>query len=316
MSNTVKKSSAKNPLEVTLKGNGRKLVLQNPIMTASGTFGFGFEFEPYGDLDVLGGIVVKGLSLEPRDGNAMPRIADSPSGMLNCIGLQNPGAKLFLRGLLPRLAEKKAAIVPNLYATSLEEFAALAEMLSVDGVAALEVNVSCPNVKDGGTAFGHDPIMAAKVTEAVVKSTSLPVIVKLSPNVTDIALIAKACEDAGATALSCINTVRGMAVDVQHRTSYLSNIIGGLSGPAIKPIGLRCVWEVTRAVKIPVIGVGGITSIQDVLEYILVGATAVQVGTGNFVRPDTAFTLATGLSDALKEYHIESLEEYRGSLQV
>lgn len=308
--------AGKNPLEVTLAGNGRSFTLQNPIMTASGTFGFGFEFEPYGDLNVLGGIVVKGLSLEARDGNPMPRIADSPSGMLNCIGLQNPGVKLFLRGLLPRLAEKKAAIIPNLYATTLEEFATLAEMLTVDGVTALEVNVSCPNVKDGGTAFGHDPVMAAKVTETVVKNTSLPVIVKLSPNVTDIGLIGKACEEAGATVLSCINTVRGMAVDARRRRSYLSNIIGGLSGPAIKPVGLRCVWEVTRAVDIPVIGVGGITTAQDVLEYILVGATAIQVGTGSFVRPDTAFSLTTELPELMKQFGIESLDEYRGSLRV
>lgn len=308
--------AGKNPLEVTLAGNGRSFTLQNPIMTASGTFGFGFEFEPYGDLNVLGGIVVKGLSLEARDGNPMPRIADSPSGMLNCIGLQNPGVKLFLRGLLPRLAEKKAAIIPNLYATTLEEFATLAEMLTVDGVTALEVNVSCPNVKDGGTAFGHDPVMAAKVTETVVKNTSLPVIVKLSPNVTDIGLIGKACEEAGATVLSCINTVRGMAVDARRRRSYLSNIIGGLSGPAIKPVGLRCVWEVTRAVDIPVIGVGGITTAQDVLEYIIVGATAIQVGTGSFVRPDTAFSLTTELPELMKQFGIESLDEYRGSLRV
>lgn len=306
--------STKNPLEVTLAGNGRMLTLQNPIMTASGTFGFGFEYEPYGDLNSLGGIVVKGLSIEPRDGNSMPRIADAPAGMLNCIGLQNPGAKVFLRGLLPRLAETKAAVMPNLYATSLEEFATLAEMLTVDGVAALEVNVSCPNVKDGGVAFGHDPVMAGKVTETVVKHTSLPVIVKLSPNVTDIAAIAKVCEEAGATALSCINTVRGMAVDIKSRSSFLSNIVGGLSGPAIKPIGLRCVWEVSRAVSIPVIGVGGIASIEDVLEYILVGATAVQIGTGSFMRPDMVFKMVRELPEAMEKYKIGSLGEFRGSL--
>lgn len=308
--------TAKNPLEVVLSGNGRKLTLQNPIMTASGTFGFGFEFEPYGDLNTLGGIVVKGLSLEERDGNPMPRIADSPAGMLNCIGLQNPGAKVFLKGLLPRLASLKAKIIPNLYATSVDEFAELAAMLSVEGVGALEVNVSCPNVRDGGTAFGHDPIMAAKVTEAVVKNTSLPVIVKLSPNVTDITIIGKACENAGATALSCINTVRGMAVDIVRRKSFLSNVIGGLSGPAIKPVGLRCVWEVTRAVNIPVIGLGGITSVEDALEYMLVGATAVQVGTGNFIRPDMAFQMVADLPAALEKYRITSLADFRGSLQV
>ena len=308
--------TAKNPLEVVLSGNGRKLTLQNPIMTASGTFGFGFEFEPYGDLNTLGGIVVKGLSLEERDGNPMPRIADSPAGMLNCIGLQNPGAKVFLKGLLPRLASLKAKIIPNLYATSVDEFAELAAMLSVEGVGALEVNVSCPNVRDGGTAFGHDPIMAAKVTEAVVKNTSLPVIIKLSPNVTDITVIAKACENAGATALSCINTVRGMAVDIVRRKSFLSNVIGGLSGPAIKPVGLRCVWEVTRAVNIPVIGLGGITSVEDALEYMLVGATAVQVGTGNFIRPDMAFQMVADLPAALEKYRITSLADFRGSLQV
>lgn len=308
--------TAKNPLEVVLSGNGRKLTLQNPIMTASGTFGFGFEFEPYGDLNTLGGIVVKGLSLEERDGNPMPRIADSPAGMLNCIGLQNPGAKVFLKGLLPRLASLKAKIIPNLYATSVDEFAELAAMLSVEGVGALEVNVSCPNVRDGGTAFGHDPIMAAKVTEAVVKNTSLPVIIKLSPNVTDITIIGKACENAGATALSCINTVRGMAVDIVRRKSFLSNVIGGLSGPAIKPVGLRCVWEVTRAVNIPVIGLGGITSVEDALEYMLVGATAVQVGTGNFIRPDMAFQMVADLPAALEKYRITSLADFRGSLQV
>ena len=246
----------------------------------------------------------------------MPRIADSPAGMLNCIGLQNPGAKVFLKGLLPRLASLKAKIIPNLYATSVDEFAELAAMLSVEGVGALEVNVSCPNVRDGGTAFGHDPIMAAKVTEAVVKNTSLPVIVKLSPNVTDITIIGKACENAGATALSCINTVRGMAVDIVRRKSFLSNVIGGLSGPAIKPVGLRCVWEVTRAVNIPVIGLGGITSVEDALEYMLVGATAVQVGTGNFIRPDMAFQMVADLPAALEKYRITSLADFRGSLQV
>ena len=305
-----------NHLQVLLEGNGRCLTLQNPVLTASGTFGYGLEFAPFGDLNALGGIVVKGLSMQPRDGNPMPRLAETPSGMLNSIGLQNAGANAFLRGLLPRLREYTVPVIANLYATSTTEFAELAATLSVEGIAALEVNISCPNVKEGGVAFGQDPAMAKAVTEAVVQATSLPVIVKLSPNVTDIAAIAKACEEGGATALSCINTLRGMAVDIGRRAPYLACGIGGLSGPAIKPVALRCVWEAARAVSIPVIGIGGITTPEDILEFILVGAHAVQIGTANFIRPDAAFAMAEALPALMQKYAIDDLNSFRGSLKA
>ena len=318
--NTHKKTApteaATSLLPVTLHGNGRSLDLQNPVLTASGTFGYGVEFAPFGDLNSLGGIVVKGLSLQPRDGNPMPRLAETPSGMLNSIGLQNAGASAFLQELLPKLAAYTVPVIANLYATSAQEFAELAATLSVEGIAALEVNISCPNVKEGGVAFGQDPAMARAVTEAVVKATSLPVIVKLSPNVTDIIAIARACEEGGATALSCINTLRGMAVDIARREPRLAMTIGGLSGPAIKPVALRCVWEVTRAVSIPVIGIGGIASPEDILEFILVGAHAVQVGTANFMRPDTAFAMVEALPDLLQKYAIDDLGNFRGSLKA
>ena len=303
-------------LSVLLEGNGRSLALQNPILTASGTFGYGLEFAPFGDLNTLGGIVVKGLSLQPRDGNPMPRLAETPSGLLNSIGLQNAGAGVFLRGLLPQLRAYTVPVIANLYATSTPEFAELAALLSVEGIAALEVNISCPNVKEGGVAFGQDPAMAKAVTEAVVRATTLPVIVKLSPNVTDIAAIAKACEEGGATALSCINTLRGMAVDVRRRIPHLASGIGGLSGPAIKPVALRCVWEVSKAVSIPVIGIGGIATPEDVLEFILVGAHAVQIGTANFIRPDTAFAMAEALPALMQHHGIDNLNSFRGSLRL
>ncbi len=305
-------------LNVTLEGNGRSLTLKNPVLTASGTFGYGLEFTPYGDLTSLGGIVVKGLSLAPREGNPMPRIAETPCGMLNAIGLQNCGVEVFLRDKLPLLPTAQLPVIANLYATSTDEFAALAGMLGgAAGIAALEVNISCPNVKEGGVAFGQDPGMAAAVTAAVVKHAGrTPVIVKLSPNVTDIVAIARACADAGANMLSCINTISGMAVDLQSRTPMLANVIGGLSGPAVKPVALRCVWQVSRAVGIPVIGIGGVTCAEDVLEFILVGASAVQIGTANFIRPDTAFAVARELPAAMERLGITDLASFRGSLQA
>ncbi len=303
---------------VTLRGNGRSLALKNPVLTASGTFGYGLEFAPYGDLHSLGGIAVKGLSLLPRRGNPMPRIAETPSGMLNAIGLQNCGVEAFISEKLPRLREFDVPVIANLYATSQDEFAELAAVLAEqEGIAALEVNISCPNVRQGGIAFGQNPDMAAAVTAAVVKRAGhKPVIVKLSPNVTDITLIAKACADAGANMLSCINTLSGMAVDLASRQPLLANGIGGLSGPAVKPVALRCVWQVSRAVDIPVIGIGGICSVEDVLEFILAGAWAVQIGTANFIRPDTAFRIARELPAAAARYGVESWESFRGSLRM
>ncbi len=292
------------------------LRLKNPVVTASGTFGYGLEFTPYGDLAKLGGIVVKGLSLEPRKGNPMPRLAESPCGMLNAIGLQNAGVKAFLRGLLPKLPYKETAIIANLYACDPEEFGELASILAAEeGVAALEVNISCPNVKEGGILFGQDPVQAARVTEAVKKRAGKkPVIVKLSPNVTDIAAIAKAAESAGADILSLINTLSGMSVDARTRKPRLANVIGGLSGPAIKPVALRCVYQVAKAVRIPIMGMGGVTSAEDALEFFLVGAHAVQVGTANFLRPDFSFRLVDEIPALFEKYGVKSLEEYRGSL--
>ena len=292
------------------------LTLKNPITTASGTFGYGLEFMRYGDLSSLGGICLKGISLAPRAGNPMPRIAETPCGMLNAIGLQNCGVEVFLRDKLPRLPFTDTPIVANLYACDADEFAELAGVLSAaEGVAALEVNISCPNVKAGGIAFGQDPAMAGKLTEAVKKRAGdKPVWVKLSPNVTDIVGVARAAVLGGADVLTCINTLTGMAVDIRSRRPRLANVIGGLSGPAIKPVALRCVWQVCQAVSAPVIGVGVISSAEDVLEFILVGAHAVQIGTANFMRPDMAFRIADRLPVLMDELGIKNLDEYRGTL--
>ena len=294
------------------------LKLKNPILTASGTFGYGAEFATFGDLASLGGMVVKGVSLERRRGNPLPRIAETPSGMLNAIGLQNSGVKHFLSHSLPKLPWQDTAVVVNLYAQSSEEFAALAATLAgAPGVAAFEVNISCPNVNCGGMVFGQDPEAAAEVTAAVVQAAAgKPVIVKLSPNVTDIVAIALAAEEAGAAAVSCINTLTGMAVDLRTRRPRLGNIIGGLSGPAIKPVALRCVWQVAQAVRIPVIGIGGIATAEDVLEFILVGATAVQVGTANFMRPDTAFRLVKDSEALARDLNLACWADLRGQLKV
>lgn len=302
---------------VILPAKGADMVLRNPVLTASGTFGYGIEFMPYGNLADLGGIVVKGISLQPRQGNPMPRIAETPAGMLNAIGLQNCGLEAFLTEKLPRIPWRNVPVIANLYATSLEEYAELARALAVEeGIAALEVNISCPNVKAGGVLFGQDPALAGSVTKTVAQNAGTkPVIVKLSPNVTDIAAIAKACEAGGADILSCINTLQGMAVDVRTRKPRLANGIGGLSGPAVKPVALRCVWQVSRAVSIPVIGLGGVSTAEDVLEFILAGAHAVQIGTATFSRPDTAFRVAAELPGMMAELGIESLDELRGKLE-
>ncbi len=294
------------------------LAFKNPVLTASGTFGYGLEFAYYGPLESLGGIVVKGLSLKPRSGNSIPRIAETACGMLNAVGLQNDGVESFIRHKLPRLPWRETPVIANIYATSTGEFSELAAVLSVEsGVAALEVNISCPNVSEGGVLFGQDPKMAAEVTRAVKASAGgKPVIIKLSPNVTDIARMAKSVEDAGADAISCINTLSGMGVDLQSRKPLLANIVGGLSGPAIKPVALRCVWQVCRSVKIPVIGIGGIVSAEDVLEFILVGAHAVQIGTGSFIRPDCVFKIVEKLPEACVKLGIKNLSELRGTLRI
>lgn len=293
------------------------LELKNPIITASGTFGYGLEFMRYGDLTALGGICLKGISLQPRMGNPMPRIAETPSGMLNAIGLQNVGVEKFLKEKLPFIPAG-TTLIANLYAQSADDFAELAAIFAAeDKIAALEVNISCPNVRSGGVQFGQDPAMAAQVTEAVKKRAgSKPVMVKLSPNVTDVTVIAKAAEAAGADMLSLINTLSGMSVDARTRRTRLANVVGGLSGPAIKPVALRMVHQVCKAVTIPVIGMGGIVCAEDVLEFILVGAHAVQVGTYNFMRPDNAFRLVDEVRALADTYNLESWDAYRGSLMV
>lgn len=294
------------------------LECKNPVMTASGTFGYGLEFTPFGHLETLGAIVVKGLSLKPRTGNPMPRIAETPCGMLNAIGLQNVGVEKFLKDKLPLLPWKQTPVVVNLYAQSAEEFGELAGVLSREpGVGALEVNISCPNVRAGGLQFGQDPQAAGRVVERVTEhSGRKPVIVKLSPNITDVKIIARAVESAGADIISLINTIGGMAVDIRTRKPLLANVFGGLSGPAIKPVALKMVYEVCRAVKIPVIGLGGISSARDILEFILVGAHAVQVGTASFTRPDRVFSLVEELTDLTSELGINSWDEFRGTLTV
>lgn len=293
------------------------LKLKNPVMAASGTFGYGEEYAPYLDLNRLGAIVVKGLSLEPRSGNPPPRIMETPCGMLNAVGLQNIGVQAFIRDKLPFLRRFDLPVVANIYSESLDGFPSVARMLSgATGVHALEVNISCPNVKKGGVAFGTDPGMAGEVTRRVRDVTNLPVIVKLTPNVTDIAAIAESVEASGADALSLINTITGMSVDVERRAPHLKNITGGLSGPAIKPVALRMVWQVVNRVAIPVIGLGGILTAADALEFLIVGARAVQVGTANFVNPMAIPEIVTGIESYLERHEMAHIHELIGSLKT
>lgn len=291
------------------------LELKNPVLTASGTFGYAREFDPFIDLDRLGGIIVKGLSLSPSMGNPPPRIVETACGMLNAIGLENVGVDAFIRNKLPFLASLKPPVIANIYGKTEDEYARLADRLDgLAGVDGIEVNISCPNVKAGGVAFGSDPVIAARVVRAVRRNTRKHLMVKLSPNVTDITRIAVAVESAGADSLSVINTITGMAVDLSTRRPKLANITGGLSGPAIKPIALRMVWQVARAVKIPVVGVGGIMSAIDALEFMLVGATAVQVGTANFVNPASTMEIIDGMEQWLRREGIGDVKDLIGTL--
>ncbi|MCP3672948.1 MAG: dihydroorotate dehydrogenase [Gammaproteobacteria bacterium] len=290
------------------------LIIKNPIMTASGTFGYGEEFAPFVDLVTLGGIVVKGISLEPRPGNPPPRIVETEAGMLNAIGLQNVGVDKFISAKIPMLKALKTTIVVNILGDSIEDYAEIARRLDpYDDIQAVEVNISCPNVKKGGAAFGTVPEIAAKVTRTVKDNTSKPVMIKLSPNVTDITAMAHAVEDAGADSISLINTLIGMAIDVKTRKPILANVIGGLSGPAIKPVALRMVYQVANAVKIPVIGIGGITTLDDVLQFLIAGATAVQIGTANFINPAVSGDLVKELEVYLDENSC-TLQELIGSI--
>ena len=286
--------------------------MRTPVLAASGTFGFGEEFAEFVDLSLLGGVMVKGTTLKPRRGNEGVRIAETPGGMLNCIGLENPGAEVFLRDTLPRLAQYKMNVIVNISGSTVEEYGLLAEMLDVPGVAAMELNVSCPNVKEGGIIFGTDPKAASKVVEAAKRRTRKPVILKLSPNVTDIVLMARAAEEAGADAISLINTLMGMEIDIRTWKPTLGNVTGGLSGPCVKPVALRMVWQVARNVKIPVIGMGGISSWQDAAEFLLAGADAVAVGTANFVNPCVTMDIIRGLEGYLEEKGLGSVRELVG----
>lgn len=289
------------------------LIFKNPVLTASGTFGYGIEFEPYVDLNRLGGFVVKGLSLREKRGNKPPRIVETPCGMLNAIGLQNVGIDRFIEEKLPKLHGLNTHIIANIYGTEVEEFVRLAEIL--DGapeVSALEVNVSCPNVSRGGALFGKDPDMVYVLTASIRKVSKKTLIVKLTPNVDDIAFIAQAAQSGGADAVSLINTITGMVIDVKRRKPLLANKTGGLSGPAIYPVGVRMVYEVYEKVKIPIIGVGGIFNTEVALQYIMAGATLIEIGTANFVEPTISVQIVKGLEEFLVEEGLDSISELVG----
>ncbi|NTW16153.1 MAG: dihydroorotate dehydrogenase [Syntrophaceae bacterium] len=295
---------------------GGGLTIKNPVMAASGTFGYGEEYAPYYDINRVGAVIVKGVSLEPRAGNPPPRIMETPCGMLNAIGLENPGVEIFIKEKLPFLREYNTAVIVNVFGETLDEYKRVAEIVSeTEGVHGLEINISCPNVNKGGIVFGTDPNMAYEITKEVKSATDLPVIVKLTPNVTDICVIAESVQAAGADAISLINTLTGMSVDIDQRIPHLANITGGLSGPAIKPIALRMVWQVAKKVTVPVIGVGGITSARDAMEFLIVGARAVQIGTAHFINPHAAVNIVEGMADYFVEHEIRDVNEFIGTLR-
>lgn len=294
-----------------------KLKLKNPIMTASGTFGYGEEFADFIDLNRLGGIIVKGTTLHHREGNPYPRMAETPSGMLNAVGLQNKGVDYFIEHIYPRIKDLDTRVIVNVSGSCIDDYVAVCEKLSpLNKVAAVEINISCPNVKQGGMGFGTTCSGAESVTSAVRKAYDGTMIVKLTPNVTDITEIARAVEAAGADAVSLTNTFLGMAIDVEKRKPMLSTITGGLSGPCIRPIAVRMVWQVANAVKVPVVGLGGIASGRDAIEFLLAGATAVQIGTANFVDPQVTVKAIDYIEDYLKRHQIASVRELIGGMEV
>lgn len=314
MMNAKVDNSSKRPnLEVEIAG----IKMRNPVMPASGTFGYGEEYEPFLDLEKIGAIVTKGLSLKPKAGNPTPRIAETISGMLNAIGLQNVGIDAFIKHKIPFLETVNTPTIANFFGNTLEEYGEVANRLNdIDAIAGVELNISCPNVKAGGIVFGTDPAAASEAVSLVRKNLKKPLIVKLTPNVTDITVIARAVEEAGADAISCINTLTGMSIDIHTRKPRLANKTGGLSGPAIRPIAVRMVHQVVQSVKIPVIGVGGIISAMDALEFLIAGAKAVQVGTANFVDPAAMITVIEGIEEFLIEEGINDINEVIGSLKV
>lgn len=300
-----------------LKVNIGSLTLKNPVMTASGTFGYGKEFADFIDLSRLGGICVKGTTLHNRQGNPYPRMAETAAGMLNAVGLQNKGVDYFISDIYPEIKDIDTNIIVNVSGSTVEDYAECAARLAdIEKIPAIELNISCPNVKEGGMAFGTSTSSAAQVVKAVRKVYHKTLIVKLSPNVTDITEIAKAVEAEGADSLSLINTLLGMAIDVEKRKPILSTITGGLSGPCVKPVALRMVWQTYNAVKIPIIGMGGISSWQDAVEFILAGATAIQIGTYNFVDPTISVKVVDGIADYLERHNISDIKNLVGKLQV
>ncbi len=293
------------------------LKLKNPVMTASGTFGYGLEFQPFMDLERLGGVVVKGLSLKPRTGNPSPRIVETPCGMLNAIGLQNVGVEAFIKEKLPLLKKINTPVIANIFGETIEEYSEVAGILDAEeGVSALEINISCPNVKKGGITFGTDPKEAYKVVSAVKKSSpKTHVMTKLTPNVTDIGVMVRAAEDGGTDSISLINTIPGMVVDIEKRRPVLATGTGGLSGPAIRPVAVRLLHEAKRAATVPLIGIGGIMNGRDALEFIIAGASAVQVGTASFIDPEAAVKVVEGIEDYLLR-HKTSVRDIVGSLEM
>lgn len=300
-----------------LKTNIGNLELKNPVMTASGTFGYGEEFEDFIDISQIGGIIVKGTTLNHREGNLYPRMAETPSGMLNAVGLQNKGVDYFIENIYPRISKIDTRMIVNVSGACIEDYVATAQKIAaLEYIPAIELNISCPNVKEGGMAFGTSCQSAAKVVKAVRKIYPKTLIVKLSPNVTDIAEIAKAVENEGADSISLINTILGMAINAEKRTPVLSTITGGLSGACVKPIALRMVWQVYHAVKVPVIGLGGIMNATDAIEFILAGASAIQIGTANFIDPTITIKVADGINEYLDRQGCRSVKEIIGALRV
>jgi len=313
MKRVVRKDISKINLSVNIAG----ILMKNPVMVASGTFGYGEEYAKYIDLNKLGAIVVKGLSLTPREGNPPPRIVETSAGMLNSIGLQNIGIDSFINEKLPFLEKFDTKVIVNFFGDSIDEYCEVAKKVdSVSGIHGLEMNISCPNKKEGWLEFGTNPDLAFRVVSAVRKNTKLPLIVKLSPNVTDITVIAKAVSDAGADAVSLINTLSGMAIDIKTRKPKLANIIGGLSGPAIKPVALKMVWQVAKTIKLPIIGVGGIMTYEDAIEFMIAGASAVQIGTANFIDPASSEKIIDGLKLYCEQNSIRNINEIAGSIAI
>ena len=289
------------------------ITLRNPVVTCSGTYGFGEEYADYCPLEALGGITLKGITPLPRLGNSVPRLAETPAGLLNAVGLENPGLEEFLSNYLPKVRTMKTAVIANISGFSLEDYVLMARSFQANsGLAALEVNISCPNVKHGGMHFGTDPASAEEVIAAVKAVTNLPIIAKLSPNVTDIVVMARAVQRGGADALSLINTLLGMRIDIEQQRPLLANTFGGLSGPAIRPVAVRMVWQVAEAVDLPILGMGGITTWQDAVEFLLAGATAISIGTGNFVNPQAPLEILQGIKGYCEKHGMTSVRDLVG----